>query len=35
MILSVYAEVVKLVDAADSKSAEGNLTGVQIPPSAP
>ncbi len=31
----MYAEVVELVDAADSKSADGNIMGVRFPPSAP
>jgi hypothetical protein len=30
----IQAEVVKLVDAADSKSAGGNPMRVQVPPSA-
>ena len=34
-VKSVLAGVVELVDATDSKSVEGDLVGVQVPPPAP
>lgn len=34
-VIFYIADVVELADAADSKSAEGNLMGVRFSPSAP
>ena len=31
----IYADVMELVDVADSKSAAGDSVGVRVPPSAP
>ena len=31
----LHAEVVELADALDSKSSDGNIMRVQVPPSAP
>ena len=34
-IISLYAGVMELVDVADSKSADGDIVGVRVPPPAP
>ena len=35
ILLCKYAEVVELADAPDSKSGDGDIVRVQVPPSAP